>query len=136
MAGFTLYYVPLNWTLMQENIKKIIPTAIYVFFLIWQIIIGLSVYYATVNLTLIQGKYLRKKKKYVSFNVTTKIIKCQLFSLNIVCSIFFFIKQVILHLKCSVSSTVTKFEHCHYIRCGDTAQYSKVSLSAVSASDE
>jgi hypothetical protein len=89
-----------------------------VFFLIWQIIIGLSVYYATVNLTLIQGKYLRKKKKYVSFNVTTKIIECQLFSLNIVCSIFFFIKQVILHLKCSVSSTVTKFEHCHYIRCG------------------
>jgi hypothetical protein len=45
-------------------------------------------------------------------------------------------KQVILHLKCSVSSTVTKFEHCHYIRCGDTAQYSKVSLSAVSASDD
>ena len=85
MAGFTLYYVPLNWTLMQENIKKKIPTAIYVFFLIWQIIIGLSVYYATVNLTLIQGKYLREKKKYVSFNVTTKIIKCQLFSLNIVC---------------------------------------------------
>ena len=41
--------------------------------------------YATVNLTLIQGKYLREKKKYVSFNVTTKIIKCQLFSLNIVC---------------------------------------------------
>jgi hypothetical protein len=98
-------------TLMQENIEKMIPTAIYVFFLIWQIIIGLSVYYATVNLTLIQGKYLRKKKKYVSFNVTTKIIKCQLFSLNIVCSIFVFIKQVILHLKCSVSSTVTKFEH-------------------------
>jgi hypothetical protein len=89
MAGFTLYYVPLNWTLMQENIKKMIPTAIYVFFLIWQIIIGLSVYYATVNLTLIQGKYLRKRKKYVSFNVTTKIIRCQLFSLNIVCSIFF-----------------------------------------------
>jgi hypothetical protein len=27
------------------------PTAIYVFFLIWQIIIGLSVYYATVNIT-------------------------------------------------------------------------------------
>jgi hypothetical protein len=25
---------------------------------------------------------------------------------------FFFIKQVILHLKYSVSSTVTKFEHC------------------------
>jgi hypothetical protein len=48
----------------------------------------LSVYYATVNLTLIQGKYLRKKKKYVSFNATTKIIKCQLFSLNIVSSIF------------------------------------------------
>ena len=131
MAAFTLYYV----RLMQENIKKIIPTAIYVFFLIWQIIIGLSVYYATVNLTLIQGIYLRKKK-YVSFNVTTNIIKCQLFSLNIVCSMFFFINQVILHLKCSVSSTVTKFEHCHYIRCGDTAQYSKVSLSAVSASDE
>ena len=90
-------------------------------------------YYVTVNLTLIQGKYLRKKKKYVSFNVTTKIIKCKLFSLNIVSSIFFFI---ILHLKCSVSSTVTKFEHCHYIRCGDTAQYSKISLSATSASDE
>jgi hypothetical protein len=35
-----------------------------------------------------------------------------------------------------VSSTVTKFEHCHYIRCGDTAQYSKVSLSATSASDK
>jgi hypothetical protein len=49
-------------------------------------------YYVTVNLTLIQGKYLRKKKKYVSFNVTTKIIKCQLFSLNIVCSIFVFHK--------------------------------------------
>ena len=31
----------------------------YLFFLIWQIIIGLSVYYVTVNLTLIQGKYLR-----------------------------------------------------------------------------
>ena len=29
---------------------------------------------------------------------------------------FFFIKQIILHLKCSVSSTVPKFEHCHYIR--------------------
>jgi hypothetical protein len=41
---------------------------------------------------ILQGKYLRKKKKYVSFNVTTKIIKCQLFSLNIVCSIFFFHK--------------------------------------------
>ena len=68
--------------------------------------------------------------------MTTKIIKCQLFSLNIVCSICFFIKQVSLHLKCSVSSTVTKFEHCHYIRCGDTAQYSKVSLSAVSASGD
>jgi hypothetical protein len=40
------------------------------------------------------------------------------------------------YLKCSVSSTVTKFEQCHYIRCGDTAQYSKVSLSAVSVSDE
>ena len=39
------------------------PTAIYVFFLIWKIIIGLSVYYATVNLTVIQGKYLRKKKR-------------------------------------------------------------------------
>ena len=36
---------------------------IYIFFLIWQIIIGLSVYYVTVNLTLIQGKYLRKKKR-------------------------------------------------------------------------
>ena len=48
--------------------------------------------YATVNLTLIQGIYLRKIKKYVSFNVTTKIIKCQLFSLNIVCSMFFFHK--------------------------------------------
>jgi hypothetical protein len=35
------------------------PTAIYVFFLIWQIIIGLSVYYVTVDITLIQGKYLR-----------------------------------------------------------------------------
>jgi len=31
--------------LMPKNIKKIIPTVIYVFFLIWQIIIGLSVYY-------------------------------------------------------------------------------------------
>ena len=58
-------------------IKKT-PTAIYVFFLIRQITIGLSVYYVTVNLTLIQGKYLRKKKKYVSFNVTNKIIKCQI----------------------------------------------------------
>ena len=46
------------------------------------------------------------------------------------------IKQVILHLKSSVSSTVTKFEHCHYIRVSDTAQYSKVSLSATSASVE
>jgi hypothetical protein len=45
MAAFTLYYV----RLMQENIKKIIPTAIYVFFLIWQIIIGLSVYYVDVD---------------------------------------------------------------------------------------
>ena len=62
------------------------------------------------------GKIPSLKKVYVSFNVTTKIIKCQLFSLNIVCSIMFFKKQVILHLKCSVSSTVTKFEHCHYIR--------------------
>ena len=52
--------------------------------------IGLSVYYVTVNLTLIQGKYLRKKKVHVSFNVTNKIIKCLLFSLNIVCSIFFY----------------------------------------------
>jgi hypothetical protein len=51
--------------------------------------IGLSVYYVTVNLTLIEGKYLRKKKVYVSFNVTNKIIKCLLFSLNIVCSNFF-----------------------------------------------
>ena len=49
---------------------------------------------------------------------------------------FIFIKQVNLHLKCSVSSTVTKFEHCHYIRCGDTAQYSKISLSGTSAPDE
>jgi len=32
--------------------------------------------------------------------------------------------------------SVTKFEHCHYIRRGDIAQYSKVSLAAVSASDE
>jgi hypothetical protein len=38
---------------------------------------------------LIQGKYLRKKV-YVSFNVTNKIIKCLLFSLNIVCSFFFY----------------------------------------------
>ena len=68
---------------------KIIPTAIYVFYLIWQqIIIGLSV-----NLTLTQGKYLRKKKKYVSFNVTNKIIKYQLLSLNIVSSIIFLIHK-------------------------------------------
>jgi hypothetical protein len=44
----------------------------------------------------------------------------------------FFIKQVILHLKCSVSSTVTKYLNI----TSDTAQYSKVSLSATSASDE
>ena len=47
------------------------------------------------------------KKKYVAFNETNKVLKCLLFSLNIVCS-FLFIKQIILHLKCSVSSTVTK----------------------------
>ena len=46
-------------------------------------------YYVTVNLTLIQGKYLRKQKVYVSFNVTNTIIKCLLFSLRIVCSILF-----------------------------------------------
>ena len=28
-TGLTLYYVPMNWILMQENIKKI-PTAIYI----------------------------------------------------------------------------------------------------------
>jgi hypothetical protein len=39
---------------------------------------------------LIQGKYLRKKKIYVSFNVTNKIIKCLLFALNIVCTILFY----------------------------------------------
>ena len=50
----------------------------------------MSVYYVTVNLTLIQGKYLRKKKIYVSFNVTNKIIKCLLFALNIVCTILFY----------------------------------------------
>ena len=66
MVGFTLYYVPLNWTLMQENIKKIIPTAIYVLYLKRQIIKCLSAYYVTVNVTLIQGKYLRRKKKYES----------------------------------------------------------------------
>ena len=31
-----------------------------------------------------------KNKVYVSFNVINKIIKCLLFSLNIVCSIFFY----------------------------------------------
>ena len=44
---------------------------------------------SNIDKAFVQGKYLRKKKKYVSFNVTTKIIKCQSFSLNIVCSIFF-----------------------------------------------
>ena len=29
------------------------------------------------------------KKKYVSFNVTNQIIKCLLFSLNILCSFFY-----------------------------------------------
>ena len=95
MAGFTLYYYGIMFLWIEhwcrKIFKKIIPTAIYVFFLIWQIIIGLSVYYATANLTLIQGKYLRKKKKYVSFNVTTKIIKYQLFSLNIIKSAQFFL---------------------------------------------
>ena len=56
-----------------------------------------------------------KKSIYVSINVTNKLIKCLLLSLNIVFS-FFLIKLVILHLKCSVSSTVTKYEHCHCIR--------------------
>ena len=132
MAGFPLYYATLNWTLMQENIKTTIPTAIYAFRQIWQIIIGLSVYYVTVNLTLTEWKY-HRKKKYVSFNVTTMIIKCQLFSLNIVCSICF---NKTGNFTPSVSSTANKFEHCHYIRCGYAAQYSKVSLSAVSTSDK
>ena len=46
-------------------------------------------------------------------------------------NILFYIKQVILHLKCSVSSTVTKF-----VITSDTAQYSEAFLSATSASDE
>jgi hypothetical protein len=65
MAGFTLYYVPLNdlnWTLMQENIKKIIPTVIYIYILSNMTNNNWFEYYVTVNLTLIQGKYLRKKK--------------------------------------------------------------------------
>ena len=79
------YYISRRWTIIQNGgfysvlcsfelnidagkyLKKIIPTAIYVFFLIWQIIIGLSVYYVIVNLTLIQGKYLRKKKNMFLF---------------------------------------------------------------------
>jgi hypothetical protein len=92
MAGFTLYYVPLNdlnWTLMQENIKKIIPTAVYIYILSnmtdnnWFVCI-----LCNCKSNIDTGK-IPSYKKYVSFNVTNKIIKCLLFSLDIVCSISF-----------------------------------------------